>query len=55
MQLHKFLFTIEITIYKLVDLAKHVGRIAMYGSTLGTFKSGVSATIFWKQLDILGS
>jgi NADPH:quinone reductase-like Zn-dependent oxidoreductase len=43
------------TFPKLVDLAKPAARIAMYGATLGEFKSGVAAKIFWKQLDILGS
>lgn len=41
--------------YKLVDIAKPAGRIAFYGATLGEFKSGVPAKIFWKQLTICGS
>lgn len=41
--------------YKLIDMAKPAGRIAFYGATLGEFKSGVPAKIFWKQLTICGS
>lgn len=41
--------------YKLVELARPGGRIAFYGATLGEFKSGVPAKIFWKQLTICGS
>ena len=43
------------TFSKLVDICKPAGRIAMYGSTLGAFNSGIPAKIFWKQLTICGS
>lgn len=41
--------------YKLVDIAKPGGHIAFYGATLGEFKSGIPAKIFWKQITICGS